>query len=68
MEWPGLVPTYDEYAAMVYANYSEVEWREIAPEARAKAVAHYRLSRIVSIHESDAVAKAAKRKSKQRGI
>ena len=65
VEFVGLIPPYEEYAAMVGAHYNEKEWGQLEPEKRARAVAYYRLNRLVALHESDAV--ALKAHQNQRG-
>lgn len=59
IDLPGLVPPYEEYAAMVNAHYNRQDWLSLGPDDRAQAVAFYRLSRLVSLHEADAAALAA---------
>ena len=59
LDLPDLVPPYEEYAAMVNAHYNTFTWEELEPAQRAQAVAFYRLSRLVALHESDAAAIAA---------
>lgn len=63
LELDGLVPPYEEYAAMITAHYNRREWQELDPLERAEAVAYYRLSHLVALHESDAVANASRRLS-----
>ncbi len=63
IELEGLVPPYEEYAAMVAAHYNSISWQTLTAEERARAVAFYRLARLVNLHESDAVAQHAQRAS-----
>lgn len=65
-DWPDMVPPFEEYSAMVTANYNEDAWRGATWETRARAVAFYRLSRMKALHEDDARIKHAKRKSGKR--
>lgn len=65
IEIPGLVAGYEEYAAMVAANYNESQWQEIGWRERARAVAYYRLEHSIRVHQEDAVTKAMKRKHKR---
>lgn len=62
VEFAGLVAPYEERAAMRDAHYNAHEWAEITPGERAEAVAFYRISRYVSLHEQDAVSEAMRRK------
>lgn len=62
---PDLVPPYEEYAAMIHANYNTLEWLTLASYEKAQAVAFYRLSKLISLHEQDAVAKATQRKQRR---
>jgi len=64
LELPGLVPPFDEYSSMTAANYTETEWAHLSADARARAVAHWRLTRLVRLHENDVVNKRAKRNAR----
>ena len=55
MQLRGMVPFFEEYDAMLEANYSVGEWDGLRPFNRAEAVARYRLKRHISIHEAEAV-------------
>ncbi|GAF79301.1 unnamed protein product [marine sediment metagenome] len=57
----GCIPFFEEYEAMVKANYNEYEWRGLRPIDRAVAVAYLRLQKVINLHEGDAV--EMKRKS-----
>lgn len=57
---PGWVPDYEVYSAMIHAQHTETTWAQLSWSARARAVAHLRLSRLIALHESDAVNRAAK--------
>lgn len=50
----GCIPFFEEYAAMVEANYSAIEWEQLSSQEKADAVAHYRLKRHIALHEADA--------------
>lgn len=63
IELEGLVPPYEEYAAMVAANYNAREWQTLSAGERAQAVAFYRLSKLVDLHQGDAVAIHSQRAS-----
>lgn len=62
---PGFVPPYEEYDAMVEANYTEAEWETLNWETRAKVLAHYRLARLIELHQNDAVSKKMKQMAKK---
>lgn len=55
VQFPGLVPFFEEYEAMIRANYSEREWPQIPFWEKAKAIAHHRLKKMINLHEGDAV-------------
>lgn len=59
----GWVPDFEIYSAMRHAGHVEDSWGRLAWPARARAVAHYRLAQLVTLHQSDAVARAARRPS-----
>lgn len=44
---------------MVAARYNRREWQQLAAVERAEAVAFYRLSLLVELHQNDAVASHA---------
>ena len=68
VDFPGLVPVYEEYAAMIHANYNSLDWHSLAMESRAQAVAFYRLARLIHLHEQDAVARDAERKQRRANL
>lgn len=51
---PYLVNQYEEYSAMIHANYNETEWKALHWRARARAIAHYRLTSHVELHKAEA--------------
>ena len=55
VQLPGMVSFFEEYDAMLEANYSVSEWDGLRPFNRAEAVARYRLKRHISIHETEAM-------------
>lgn len=59
----GLVPWFEEMDAMVEAHHTPQSWDELSHHQKADAVARYRLKRHISLHESEAVESAAKRKA-----
>ncbi len=62
---PGLVPYFEEYDAMVEANFNSRTWRKLDPWERAEAVARYRLKRHIAGHENEAQYMDVKRKTKR---
>jgi hypothetical protein len=55
---------FEEYSAMVTANYNDNAWHAAGWETRARAVAFYRLNNLKKLHEEDARIKHGKRKSR----
>ncbi len=51
----GVVPFFEEYDAMVAANFNAVEWKGLRHGDRAEAVARYGLRKHIALHESDAL-------------
>ena len=51
----GVVPFFEEYDAMVAANFNAIEWKGLRHNDRAEAVARYRLRKHISLHESEAL-------------
>lgn len=62
---PGFVPQYEEYDAMTEAHYTESEWGELDRMTRARVLAHYRLARLIELHQNDAVSKKMKQLAKK---
>lgn len=54
----GMIPDYEEYAAMIAANHNDETWKAIGYRRRARAVAFYRLNKLVSLHVDEARATA----------
>lgn len=65
-DFEGMVPLYEEYDAMLAAHYNESDWQRLAWQDKARAVAHYRLKHWIAIHQQDAVAKDAERRTKRK--
>ena len=65
-QFRGLVPFFEEYDAMISAGYNANEWENLDPIERADAVAYYRLQKLVSLHENDAVQKHMERQRKRK--
>ncbi len=55
VQMKGVVPFFEEYDAMVAANYNSTEWKGLRSEDRAEAVARYRLRKHIEVHVADAV-------------
>lgn len=52
---PGFMPSdYEMYAAMVEANFNEVQWEAIDHRKKARAIAFYRFKQQIKLHESEA--------------
>ena len=58
---PGCVPEYEEREAAVYCNYTPTEFRELPVWERGRAVAQYRLHKLVEVNMQDAVNRAEER-------
>lgn len=63
---PELVPLYEEREAATFSHYNFNEWQALHYSEKAMAVAHYRLSRLVGIHEEEARQKALDRLNRRR--
>ncbi len=61
----GVVPFFEEYDAMVAANYNRIEWKKLRPADRAEAVAHFRLNKHIAVHTHDALETDIRRKRKK---
>lgn len=61
----GVVPFFEEYDAMVAANFNSTEWKGLQPNERAEAVARYRLKKHISLHEAEAVEVHTRMKAKK---
>jgi len=59
------VPEIEEREAAIFAGYTWRTWHELPREERTDGVAHYRLHRLISLHQDDAVAKDAERRMKR---
>lgn len=58
----GEVPEYEAREAMVYCNYNMIEWMQVAPAERAKAVAQYRAHSLIEANVSHAIDTAPKQR------
>lgn len=61
----GVVPFFEEYDAMIAANYNRIEWDRLPPIDRAEAVAHFRLSKHIAVHTHEAIETDIRRKRKK---
>ncbi len=61
VQFRGMVSFFEEYDAMLEANYSVSEWDGLRPFNRAEAVARYRLKRHIGLHESEALSEQINR-------
>ncbi len=52
---PELVPLYQEREAAKFSLYNWTDWRNLSPTERGLAVAHYRISHVIGLHQQDAV-------------
>ncbi len=59
---PGLVPLYEEREAAVFTHYNRTNWLELDSTERATSVAHYRLHRLIELHNNDAIADEMRRR------
>jgi len=50
--------------AMIFSHYNQREWQGLESNDKALAVAHYRMHRLVELHENDIVNTEIKRLSK----
>jgi hypothetical protein len=55
IQLPGAVPFFEEYDAMIEANYNQEQWNGLRPWQRAEAVAHFRVKRHIGLHEAEAL-------------
>jgi len=60
----GVVPLFEEMEAMIFSHYNQREWQGLESNDKALAVAHYRMHRLVELHENDIVNTEIKRLSK----
>lgn len=65
VQMQGVVPWFEEYDAMVRSHHTSETWHALSHEERAEAVAHERLSKMIALHENEAVTQHAERKQKQ---
>ena len=50
----GCVPFYEADLVRIEAGYNLIEWDKLDYFMKAKEVAHFRLRRLISLHEGDA--------------
>ena len=51
---PGLVSEYEEREAARWGGYTWPAWQALEREERIDGIAHYRLDRLISLHQLDA--------------
>lgn len=56
------MPEYEAREAMVYCNYNMIEWMQVEPAERAKAVAQYRSNSLIEANVSNAIDTAPKQR------
>lgn len=61
----GVVPFFEEYDAMVEAEYNQDEWKKVSYVEKAEAVAYHRLKRLIGLHENDAVQRHYERQQRK---
>lgn len=61
---PGMVPAFEEREAARFGWYNWRQWRRLEAEERADVVAHYRLHRLIELHNHDVVSREMKKRSK----
>lgn len=59
----GLVAEMEERDAAVFAQYDWDRWIGLSWEARAKAIAHFRLHHLIDLHRNDAAAREMKNRA-----
>lgn len=55
----------EERDAAVFGLFNRTEWACLGWEEKAATVAHYRIHRLIELHQNDAVSKAIEQKTKQ---
>lgn len=51
---PGLVPEIEEREACRFNGYTWHDWHDLPKEERVDAVAHFRLIKLIDMHQADA--------------
>ena len=61
-----IVPPAEERLAALHNLYNWTDWRALPMEERVMGIAWYRISRLIDLHQGDAVARDMERRQKQR--
>jgi hypothetical protein len=64
---PGAVPEYMEREAARFGLYRWQDWEALPLVERVRGIAHYRLNRLIEMHESEALADDIDRRSHPAG-
>jgi hypothetical protein len=62
---PGTVPEYEERETARFLRYHWSDWQRLPMRERAMGVAQHRLSRLIALHESDALNEEMERRSRR---
>ena len=63
----GLISEMEERDSARFSGYEWKQWRELDYQQRVDGVAYYRLTRIISITQEDAVSTETERRSRRSG-
>lgn len=63
---PGMVPEIEEREAARFGGVPWADWERLPRVDRIDGVAHFRLSRLIDLHQSDAHNAELKRRANQR--
>ena len=63
----GLVAPLEEREAARFAGYTWSVWETLPREERIEAVAHYRVVRLIEMHQADAVQREQERQARTKG-
>lgn len=61
---PGFVPEYEEREAARFGLYSWTQWQALNVTERANSVAHFRMNKLITLHQEDAVGTEMERRRK----
>ena len=61
----GLVPPLEEREAARFCGYRWADWMTMTRDDRIEAIAHYRVTRLIELHQQDAVQLDHERRSKK---
>lgn len=63
--FPGTIPEYEEREAARFGLYTWRQWGRLPKRDRIRGIAHYRVHRLIEMHEADALNAHAERQSKR---